>query len=180
MLPTVTAAALAADADASSAVSIVVVDPRFDAYKALAAAARLGRCALHLRGSGRAALQLLSKRPVEAVIVGAELDDMTGQEFVALLRARHAEGASAAGMPVVIMAAPVDGPQPAADQSRPASGCDGTQRAPITLGDVEDQVFGRFRRRRGAGTIAGLLRVMATLPVGVTVAAIAVAVLLLR
>lgn len=169
-----------AAADASSTVGIVVVDPRFDAYKSLATAAKLGRCTLHFRGSGRAALQLLSKRRVEAVIVGPALDDMAGHEFVALLQTHLADTPPGAGVPMVLMASAAVDPQAAADPAWLASGCAGTLSHPITTMDVEDRLRGRHRRGRNADRVAGLLRAMATLPVGVSVAVITIAALLLR
>ncbi len=44
--------------DPAAVPSVIVVDPRFDAYGPLAAAAREGRINLHLRGSGAEAMRL--------------------------------------------------------------------------------------------------------------------------
>jgi DNA-binding response OmpR family regulator len=174
MIRLFSAAALSSDVDASAAISIVVIDPRFDAYQSLATAAKLGRCSLHFRASGRDALHLLSKRRVEAVIVGEELDDMTGRECVALLRARHDDASPGTEAPVVLMAAAAGSERGA----HPAGGCDATFSRPITISDVEDQV--RIRRRgRGVVRIPALLRAMTTLPVGVCAAAASIAALLL-
>lgn len=174
MIRLFSAAALSSDVDASAAISIVVIDPRFDAYQSLATAAKLGRCSLHFRASGRAALHLLSKRRVEAVIVGEELDDMAGRECVVLLRARHADASPGAEAPVVLMAAAAGGEHVA----HPVGDCDATFSRPITIRDVEDQV--RIRcRGRGVVRIPALLRAMATLPVGVCAAAVSIAALLL-
>jgi CheY-like chemotaxis protein len=174
MLRTFTAAALSSAVDPATTINIVVVDPRFDAYQSLATAARLGRCSLHFRASGRAALHLLSKRRVDAVIVGAELDDMTGPECVALLRVQHADASPRTEAPVVLMAAAAGGEQVA----HPAGGCDAILSRPITITDVEDQVQIR-RRGRGVVRMPALLRAMATLPVGVCAAAASIAALLL-
>lgn len=175
MIRVFSAAALSSDVDASAAISIVVIDPRFDAYQSLATAAKLGRCSLHLRASGRAALHLLSKRRVDAVIVGVELDDMTGLECVALLRVQHADASPRTEAPVVLMAGSGSGEHVA----HAASGCDATLSRPITIRDVEDQV--RIRRGRGRGGLVmpAVLRAMATLPVGVCAAAVSIAALLL-
>ena len=174
MLRTFTAAALSSAVDASAAINIVVIDPRFDAYQSLATAAKLGRCSLHFRASGKAALHLLSKRRVEAVIVGEELDDMTGPECVVLLRAQHADASPGAEVPVVLMAAAAGGEHVAC----PAGSCDATFSGPITIRDVENQV--RIRcRGRGVVKISPLLRAMATLPMGVCAAAVSIAALLL-
>ena len=174
MIRTRTVAAIASDVDASAAINIVVVDPRFDAYQSLVTAAKLGRCSLHFRASGRAALHLLSKRRPEVVIVGEELDDMTGDDCVALLRAQHADASPGGEAPVVLMASAADGQC----VGGPVGGCDAMLSQPITISDVEDQV--RIRRRgRGVVRIPALLRAMATLPVGVCAAAVSIAALLL-
>jgi|688.fasta_scaffold54034_3 CheY-like chemotaxis protein len=175
MIRAFTAAVLSSDVDASSAINIVVIDPRFDAYQSLATAARLGRCALHFRASGRAALHLLSRRRVEAVIVGEELDDMMGHECVALLRAQHADASPGAEAPVVLMASAAGGEGGACQ----ASGCDAMLSRPITIRDVEDQVRIRCGRGRGVLRMPALLRAMATLPVGGCAAAASIAALLL-
>jgi hypothetical protein len=65
--------------------NVVVVDPCFDAYKELAASAREGRIGLHLRSSGMGALKLARRLEIDAWIVAAELDDMSGHDFVGLL-----------------------------------------------------------------------------------------------
>jgi len=71
--------------------SVVVLDPQFDAYRALAESARLGRLQLHFRSSGADALRLARRMTVDAWLVAAELDDMAGHDFVDLLRSTMAE-----------------------------------------------------------------------------------------
>jgi len=66
--------------------SVIVVDPSFNSYRELAAEARQGRIDLHLRSSGSAALTLAGKVKPDAWIVAADLDDMSGSDFVELLR----------------------------------------------------------------------------------------------
>lgn len=66
--------------------SVIVVDPSFNSYRELAAEARQGRIDLHLRSSGSAALALAGKVKPDAWIVAADLDDMSGSDFVELLR----------------------------------------------------------------------------------------------
>lgn len=66
--------------------SVIVVDPSFNSYRELAAEARQGRIDLHLRSSGSAALALAGKVKPDAWIVAADLDDMSGNDFVELLR----------------------------------------------------------------------------------------------
>lgn len=65
--------------------SVVVVDPCFEAYRHLVAAARAGQIGLHLRSSGREALKLASRLDVDAWFVAADLEDMAGADFLKLL-----------------------------------------------------------------------------------------------
>ena len=165
----------------STAMTIVVVDPRFETYKALATAAKLGRCHLYFRWSAAAALDLQAKRQVDAWIVGEELDDMAGHDFVALLRSRQPAAQAGGRTPVVLIAAATGGgPSVAVEHEGLAAGADATLSQPITLRDVEDRIDMRSGRRTEAGRAPALVRAMATLPVGVGAAAIAIATLLLR
>ena len=66
--------------------NVVVVDPRFDTYKSLAASARLGKLNLHFRSSGADAIKLSRKQPVDAWLIATDLDDMSGHDLVELLR----------------------------------------------------------------------------------------------
>jgi CheY-like chemotaxis protein len=66
--------------------SVIVVDPSFNSYRELAAEARQGRIDLHVRSSGSAARALAGKVKPDAWIVAADLDDMSGSDFVELLR----------------------------------------------------------------------------------------------
>lgn len=76
------------NASAKALRSVIVVDPSFDSYRELAAAAREGRIDMHLRSSGAAALKLAGKVNPDAWIVAADLDDMSGRDFIDLLRAQ--------------------------------------------------------------------------------------------
>lgn len=67
---------------------VIVVDPAFEAYGDLAAAARDGRIDLHFRTAGAVALRLADSIDADAWIVAPELDDMSGADFIELLRAR--------------------------------------------------------------------------------------------
>ena len=69
--------------------NVVVVDPRFDAYKSLAASARLGKLNLHFRSSGADAIKLSRKQPVDAWLIATDLDDMSGHDLVELLRSSN-------------------------------------------------------------------------------------------
>jgi N-acyl-D-aspartate/D-glutamate deacylase len=75
--------------------SVIVVDPAFDAYGDLAAAARDGRIDLHFRSAGTAALRLADRVDADAWIVAPDLEDMSGADFVELLRARTGTAAPA-------------------------------------------------------------------------------------
>ena len=67
---------------------VVVLDPRFDDYGDLVESARAGRLRLHMRTSGESGLEFAKKQPVDAWLVAAELDDMSGLDFVELLRSQ--------------------------------------------------------------------------------------------
>lgn len=71
--------------------NVVVVDPAFSAYRQLADDARDGRVGLHFRSTGRDALRLARSFHVDAWVVAAELDDMSGEDFVQLLETRHGD-----------------------------------------------------------------------------------------
>ena len=78
----------AVSAAALAVPNVVVVDPHFEAYKPLAASARLGKLNLHFRSSGVDALKLARQRRVDAWLVALELDDMSGHDFLELLQTR--------------------------------------------------------------------------------------------
>jgi DNA-binding response OmpR family regulator len=65
---------------------VVVVDPCFESYGSLIESARAGRISLHLRSSGEDALRIAERKGVDAWLVAADLDDMSGPDFVQLLR----------------------------------------------------------------------------------------------
>lgn len=159
--------------------SVVVVDPRFDAYKPLASAAQHGLCTVHFRGSGAAALNLLSGHRADAVIVGAELDDMSGQDFVGLLGSRRFTAQQAANRPVVLMAEASDAPLMAAEHGQLVSGA-AVVRHPVLWRDIENRVCGRTARGRAIARAALVMRVLNTLPFGASLAALAISALLLR
>lgn len=72
--------------ETTSVPNVVVIDPCFDAYSELVQIARSGRIRLHMRSSGAEGLTLAKKSPVDAWLVAADLDDMSGIDFVELLR----------------------------------------------------------------------------------------------
>lgn len=143
---------------------IVVVDSQFDDYRSLASAAQHGLCTVHFRSSGAAARRLLSKHPADAVIVGVDLDDMSGQDFVDLL------GASATSRPVVLMAA---------EHGRPIDG-DAVVRHPVLWRDVDNHFPRPTVSGHAVARAALVMRALNSLPVGASIAALAFGALLLR
>jgi CheY-like chemotaxis protein len=66
---------------------VLVVDSRFEDYMDLARAARQGQIQVHFRSSAVAARALMRRLRFDLCIVGADLDDMAGEDFLELLRA---------------------------------------------------------------------------------------------
>jgi DNA-binding response OmpR family regulator len=153
--------------------SIVVVDPRFDAYASLAASARMGRIDLHLRSAGAAALKLADRIEVDAWLISSELDDMSGEDFVGLLQARRGDAKVA-----LVTEWPVGSRQQVlAEQAAREAGVDVVLSTPITVSDLE-QLLGlpvEERRRRFAANG----RSWAAVPVSVGAAMVAIAVLMI-
>lgn len=146
--------------------SVVVVDPCFEAYRQLVAAERSGRIVLHLRSSGREALKLAARLDVDAWLVAADLDDMSGDDFLALLD-------TLPGTAKARTAAVGDASETEATAGDPPL-C-----RPITLADLE-QVLHRPATERSA-SLPGRSsrgRWLVTLPVGIGAAVIAIAVLM--
>jgi len=159
--------------------SVVIVDPRFDAFRSLASAAQHGLCTVHFRSSGAEALHMLSKYRADAVIVGADLDDMSGQDFVGLLGSQRSAAQESANRPVVLMAESCDVPLMAADHGQLADG--GTVlRHPVLWRDVETRVLARTIRGHAGARAAWVMRAAKTLPVGASIAALAISMLILR
>ena len=163
----------------SSVPNVMVVDPRFDAYLPLAAAAREGRLNLHLRSGGSEAMRLARRLPIDVWIVGQELDDMSGQDFVELLGSLDCDRPAAC---VALVG-------PGSDEPRRSSAADGTWalgagadavlRHPISLDDLAGLLALPADERPMALPLEDWKRRFVTLPVGVGAAAIAVAVLML-
>ena len=154
--------------------SVVVVDPRFDAYKALAASARQGRIDLHLRSSGFEALRLGDRVEVDAWIVAADLDDMSGHDLVELLQSQ------AGGSPVAMVIDDADGRRRVlAEQAAAEAGADEALAHPISLLDLE-RLLGLTAEERAREFVGQPgRRQYVTLPVGVGAAAIAMVVLMM-
>ncbi|MCE9630435.1 MAG: hypothetical protein K8S94_06925 [Planctomycetia bacterium] len=152
--------------------SVVVVDPSFDSYGALAASARMGRLDLHLRSSGGAAIKLAGKIPVDAWLIAPDLDDMSGQDFVGLLESRRA------GAKIAMVDVESEGSRhrQLAEQSALEVGVDVVLSKPITVADLEELLDLPIEERRRRFAAQG--RSWAALPVSIGAAVIAIAVLM--
>jgi len=157
--------------------NVVVVDPQFEHYKPLAASARLGKLNLHFRSSGAEALKLARRLRVDAWLVATELDDVSGADFVELLQSRP--GQAKLAMVETAAAGPSDR-QTTRVQAEEA-GADGTLSPPITFRDLE-RLLGLSTEERSVLLTADAspaARALVTLPIGVSAAAVAIAVLML-
>lgn len=153
---------------------VVVVDPRFDAYTALAASARMGKLDLHMRSSGNAALKLVDRIHVDAWLIASELDDMSGEDFVGLLQARRGDAK------IAMVDEATAGPRrfALAEQAGREAGVDMVLSAPITVADLEE-LLGLPIEERRLRFPAAPGRSWAALPVSVGAAMIAIAVLMI-
>jgi len=158
---------------ASQIPGVVVVDPRFDAYTALAASARMGRIDLHMRSSGASALKLVDRINVDAWLIANELDDMSGEDFVGLLQARRGD----AKVAMVDEATPGSRRHVLAEQAGREAGADMVLSAPITVADLEELLGLPIEERRRRFAASG--RSWAAFPVSVGAAMIAIAVLMI-
>jgi CheY-like chemotaxis protein len=165
---------------ASSVPSVVVVDPQFDAYKPLAASARLGKISLHFRSSGAEAVKLARRLRVNAWLIASELDDMSGHDLVPLLQSQLAAHGCGDAKLAVIEAVPAGSRQwnVAAGDAR-AAGADSLLSHPITSRDLEALLGLQTAERAEIVSAGGPARAVFTLPVGVGAAAIAIAVLMM-
>jgi len=150
------------EAAAAATPHVVVVDPAFAAYGDLVASARTGRIGLHLRSGGMAALRLADRLAVDAWIVAAELDDMSGTDFVELLAERR--GGSKVAM---------------VDAGRGAPGVDKVLAEPITFSDLEELIGLPVAERRQVLARPAGSGSWVAVPVSVGAAVIALAVLTL-
>jgi response regulator RpfG family c-di-GMP phosphodiesterase len=157
--------------------SVVVVDPQFEHYKPLAASARLGKLDLHFRSSGAEALKLARRLRVDAWLVASELDDVSGADFLELLQARLGD----ARLAMVESAAPGSAQGQAAQRQANEAGAGPTLSPPITFRDLE-RLLGLSTEERSvllAADASPAARALVTLPIGVSAAAVAIAVLML-
>jgi DNA-binding response OmpR family regulator len=161
------------DVDAGRVPSVVVVDPQFNSYATLAASARLGKLQLHLRSSGGDAVRLGRRIHVDAWLVAAELDDMSGHDLVELLKGEATEA------PVAMVVDALPGRRQAVESAAAAeAGADTALAHPISLADLE-RLLGMPTEERAREFGGGSLRPFVTLPVGIGAAVIAIAVLMI-
>ena len=164
--------------DPASSPSVIVVDPRFDAYGPLAAAAREGRLNLHLRASGAEALKLARRLRVDAWLVAEELDDMSGHDFVELLGSLS--GDTSGGKVAMVGSSDAEPAARAALAATAAreAGAHAFLSQPIDLADLADFLSAPAETRAAvlaAPAGSGFL----TVKVGIGAAMIAVAVLMM-
>lgn len=161
--------------------NVVVVDPRFDAYKQLASSARLGKIGLHFRSSGSDAIKLARRLEVDAWLIAPDLDDMSGHDLVQLLQERHSAAGEGETAKVAIVAdAGTSGRRlTVAQQEAAGAGADSVLSHPITLRDLERLLGLPAEERSKVFADTGAARAFITLPIGVGAAVVAIAVLML-
>ena len=159
----------------SAVPTVVVVDPRFDAYTQLADSARLGRIDLHFRSSGAESMKFAGRRHVDAWLIAADLDDMSGHDLVELLRSRAAE----AKVAMVDEEIPGSRHHAVAEQEAAAAGADAVVTPSASLRDLEELLGLPVEERSKVLAATGSARTFVTFPVGVGAAAVSIAVLLL-
>lgn len=152
----------------SAVPSVVVVDPRFDAYKTLAASARLGKITLHFRSSGAEAVKLARRLRVDAWLIAPDLEDMSGEDLVPLLQSQLASKGHGDKKLAVV-----------APSGAGAAGADASLSHPITFQDLEDLLGRPAVERAQASLPAHSAQSLLTLPVGVGAAAIAIVLLIM-
>lgn len=181
MFSTVTASSADESGTGHGVPSVVVVDPRFDAYKQLASSARLGRIGLHFRSSGADAIKLARRVKVDAWLIAPDLDDMSGHDLVQLLKERHDGEPADASAKVAIVADPgtVGRHRMISEHEAVDAGADSLLSHPITLRDLERLLGLTVEERSKVFADTGAARAFITLPIGVGAAVVAIAVLML-
>lgn len=164
--------------------SVVVVDPAFESYKPLATSAREGKLMLHLRSAGREALKLARRHRVDAWLIAPDLDDMSGFDFVEMLRSQiesHGKnGTDEAGSYSPKCIAMVG--DRAGDPTQWASleaGADHVVTKPITFEDLERILGMSPEERQVAMPTERFSRTFIALPIGVGAAVVAIAIVML-
>lgn len=167
-------------AKALQAPSVVVVDPRFEAYGELVESARSGRISLHMRSSGSEGLTLARKHAVDAWLVAADLDDMSGLDFVELLRS-HLESSKATdsegGEQRVAIVSEVPGKPGHWEATE--HGADHSMVKPISMADLENFLEMTPAEREMILPGRDLARSILTLPVSMGAAVVSLAVVML-
>jgi CheY-like chemotaxis protein len=160
------------DAHGGNVPSVVVVDPEFSSYAALAASARLGNLQLHLRSAGTDAIRLNRRIHVDAWIVASELDDMSGHDLVELLKSECSD------IPVAMVIDAARGRRNAVESAAATeAGADVALSHPISLADLE-RLLGLPSEERAREFGSNGSKPFVTLPVGIGAAVIAIAVLM--
>jgi CheY-like chemotaxis protein len=161
------------DAHAGNLPSVVVVDPEFSSYATLAASARLGNLQLHLRSAGTDAIRLSRRIHVDAWIVAAELDDMSGHDLVELLKSECSD------IPVAMVVDAARGRRNTVDTAAATEvGADVALSHPISLADLE-RLLGLPSEDLAREFGSNGSKPFVTLPVGIGAAVIAIAVLMI-
>jgi len=170
------AAAYSTAGQNASIPNVVVVDPRFDAYKPLATSARLGKLNLHFRATGADAIRLARRYRVDAWLIAPDLEDMSGQDFMELLQDSLGDSRVA----FVESAAWGSRQWDVAAREVGEAGADSLLSSPITFRDVESLLrLSSEERSALLAETASPSRAFVTLPVGVGAAVIAIALLML-
>jgi len=157
--------------------SVVVVDPRFDAYKPLAVSARLGKITLHFRSSGAEAVKLARRLRVDAWLIAPELDDMSGYDLVPLLQSQIATQ-DRGKVAVVEESAPGSRPWALAEDEARAAGATILPH-PITFTELEGLLGIPAAERSEIIPSSGPALAFVTLPMGVGAAVVAIAMLMM-
>jgi CheY-like chemotaxis protein len=173
--------AAASDRLETSVPNIVVVDPRFDAYKPLATSARLGKLNLHFRSTGAEAVKLSRRLQVDAWLIADELDDMSGRDLAPLLQKQQAATGEGVKLALVNDAAPGERQRILAEQDAREAGADSLLSHPITFRDLEE-LLGLPSEERAHFVVPAVpvgSKALVALPIGVGAAFLAVAVLMM-
>lgn len=162
--------------------SVVVVDPQFGAYKPLAEGSRRGRLSLHLRSSGADAIKLARRMRVDAWLIAAELDDMSGHDLVELLQAEFASEPAGVRPKLALVHVADSGSRQLslAGQEAAAAGADSLLTHPITFADLERLLGLPVEEWSKVMPLADVTsRAFVNLPIGVGAAVVSFAVLVL-
>jgi CheY-like chemotaxis protein len=162
------------DSSVATVPSVVVIDPRFDIYRELVAAARAGSLDLHLRSTGAEAIRLNRNLKVDAWLIASELDDMSGHDLVELLKGE------AGGAPVAMVLDAAEGRRRAIESTAATeSGADAALSHPISLADLERLLELPSEERALEFSASDRAKAFVTVPVGLGAAVIAIAVLMI-